>query len=70
MASGFAPGSRVPLLIAMFQMIDVVGRFAPQCSVAQLQTDSVKGPLFSHVTLKPLKRPFRDEFISHEAPAP
>ena len=32
-ASGFAPGSRVPLIIAMFQMMDVVGRFAPQWSV-------------------------------------
>ena len=35
-ASGFAPGRRVPLLIAMFQMIDVVGRFAPQCSVLRI----------------------------------
>lgn len=32
-ASRFVPGSHVPLLIAMFQFMDVVGRFAPQLSV-------------------------------------
>lgn len=32
-ASGWQPGSRVPHVIAVFQMMDVVGRFAPQLSV-------------------------------------
>ena len=36
-ASGWQPGSRVPHVIAVFQMMDVVGRFAPQLSVTCLE---------------------------------
>ena len=35
--SGFTPGSRVSLLISTFQMLDVVGRFAPQWSAPTQQ---------------------------------
>ncbi|CAJ1445375.1 unnamed protein product, partial [Effrenium voratum] len=35
--SGFTPGSRVSLLISTFQMLDVVGRFAPQWSALHIQ---------------------------------
>jgi len=37
-ASGWQPGSRVPHVIAVFQMMDVVGRFAPQLSVLRVET--------------------------------
>ncbi|CAL1162646.1 unnamed protein product [Cladocopium goreaui] len=54
-ASGFAPGSRVPLLIAMFQMIDVVGRFAPQCSVLRIEKGwIVSGMAFARILFVPM----------------
>ena len=41
--SRLSPGSRVPMLISLFQMMDVVGRFAPQWSVLRISN----GPLVS-----------------------
>mmetsp|Transcript_54412 Transcript_54412/g.102043 ORF Transcript_54412/g.102043 Transcript_54412/m.102043 type:complete len:347 (+) Transcript_54412:153-1193(+) len=34
--SRFSPGGRVPLLISLFQLMDVVGRFAPQLAFFQI----------------------------------
>ena len=39
--SRLSPGSRVPMLISLFQLMDVVGRFAPQWSVLRIREGSL-----------------------------
>jgi len=41
--SRLSPGSRVPLLISLFQTMDFLGRFAPRCSVLRID----EGPVVS-----------------------
>ncbi|CAK9008149.1 unnamed protein product [Durusdinium trenchii] len=53
--SRFAPGSRVSLLIAVFQLMDVVGRFAPQWSALRIDNGWVVSLLaFARLLFVPL----------------